>query len=246
MPADSDALGHARPARAMLPAVLQMPVPPRRALAAPQLTMDLLVTTLDLIDSGVMVLDAAGLVLLANDAARHELAEGGVLALDDEGQVDLCGGASLLALRTALQAAVVEGRRELLPLRVGEQLLTVSVQPLRSVGNGTAALLLMARRQVCPELVVEMLAKQHALTPAERRVLAGLAQGQRVTDLAKRHRVKVSTLRSQVASLRNKFGVRRIDDLTRLMAELPPMAPVLRTSSDRPKAPLPRNAASAG
>jgi hypothetical protein len=35
--------------------------------------------------------------------------------------------------------------------------------------------------------------------------------------------VAVSTVRSQVAALRAKFGVRRIDDITRLVAELPPM-----------------------
>lgn len=209
-----------------------MPISPegRRALAAPQLTFELLITVLNLIDSGVMVLDAAGLVMLANDAARHEIADGGVLDVDAEGILDVRGGASLMLLRGAVQTAVVEGRRELLQLRAGERTLTVSVQPLASSNNGTAALLLMARRQVCPALVVELLATQYALTPAERRVLGGLVRGDRVATLAEQYRVKVSTLRSQVAALRTKFGVRRIDDLTRFMAELPPMAPALRSS----------------
>ena len=45
--------------------------------------------------------------------------------------------------------------------------------------------------------------------------------------------VAVSTVRTQVAALRAKFGVRRMDDLTRLEAELPPMVGALRSPAWR-------------
>ena len=45
--------------------------------------------------------------------------------------------------------------------------------------------------------------------------------------------VAASTVPTQVAALRAKFGVRRIDDLTRLEAELPPMVVALRSPAWR-------------
>jgi DNA-binding CsgD family transcriptional regulator len=75
-----------------------------------------------------------------------------------------------------------------------------------------------------------MLGIRYQLTTAECRVFTGLVQGRRVTDLAAEHGVKVSTVRSQVSSLRAKFGVGRIEDLVRIAAELPPMAPSFRSA----------------
>ena len=54
-------------------------------------------------------------------------------------------------------------------------------------------------------------------------MLASLLVGTSVAAMARGRGVAVSTVRTQVAALRAKFGVRRIDDITRLVAELPPM-----------------------
>lgn len=208
---------------------------PAAALAAPlagaasALSAACLAGVLDQLDTGVMVADARGQLLLMNEAARRELAEGGVLRLGEGSAIEVCGGDGLLPLRRAVGNAALGDRRQLLPLRSGTRLLMVAVQPLRAPALGQpCAVLLLGRRQLCPDLVVEMLGRLHDLTPAERRVLVGLLAGQRVTGLARAHGVAVSTVRTQVAALRAKFGVARIDDLTRLVAEMPPMAGALR------------------
>lgn len=198
----------------------------RRALGLP--APELLAAALDQLDTGVLLADGGGFVLLANDAARLEMSEGGVLRVDQAGLLDVGSVASLRALRAAVDAAVTERLRQLLTLRAGVHTLTVAVQPLQVAGHAPLAMVLLQRRALCPDVVVEMLAGKHALTLAERRVLSGLLAGQRIADLAAANGVKVSTVRSQAAALRTKFGVRRLEDLMRLAAELPPMVPALQ------------------
>ena len=184
---------------------------------------------LDEIDTGVLECDARSQPLLVNEAARRELAEGGVLALLADGSLDVPGGAGMLALRRAVQAAAWERRQQLVPLHGGQRTLMVAVQPLRSgPGEPPRAVLLLGRHSLCPALAMQRLGGLYDLTEAEKAVLGGLVAGQRVGALARARGVAVSTVRTQVASLRAKFGVRRQDDLTRLVAELPPMVSALR------------------
>ncbi len=190
---------------------------------------------LDELDTGVLVCDARGQVLLLNEAARRELASGGVLQMAAEGSLGVQGGAGLLPLRRAVHAAACDGRQQLLPLRVAERTLMVVVQPLREApGDQPCAVLLLGRRQLCPDLAVQRLGRLYELTEAEKAVLSSLLAGLRVGALAKMRGVAVSTVRTQVAALRAKFGVRRVDDLTRLVAELPPMMSALRSPVGRP------------
>ena len=181
-------------------------------------------SVIDALDVGVLLCDERGRLLLANAAARRELAVGGVLKLTEDGALDVCGGAGLLLLRRAVHAAARARAYQLVPLRRGERRLMVSVQPMRATdGAAPSALLLLGRRRLCPELAVQELGRLYELTTAERRVLAGLLAGMAVAAMARERGVAVSTVRTQVAALRAKFGVRRIDDITRLVAELPPM-----------------------
>jgi DNA-binding CsgD family transcriptional regulator len=191
-----------------------------------------LAALLDELDTGIVLCNERAQALLFNEAARRELADGGVLYLGADRTLSTVGGISLLALRRAVQNAALRGLRQLVPLRAGERKLMVAVQPLRTDPKTRPyAVLLLGRRQLCPELAVEMLGRLHSLTPAERRVLKGLVAGQPVTALARGHGVAVSTVRTQVASLRSKFGVKRVDDLMMLVAEMPPMVNALRTVS---------------
>jgi len=210
--------GHACPANAASPR------PPATCLSA----------VLDELDSGVVLCDQSAQALLFNEAARRELIHGGVLRLGSDGCLEVEGSTGLLPLRAAIFSAAVRGLRHLVPLRAGENRLTVAVQPLRDETGPTAhAVVLLGRRQICPDLAVELLSQLHELTPAERRVLNGLIGGHSVAALAQRHGVAISTVRTQVAALRSKFGVARIDDLMLLVAEMPPMASALRTSLPR-------------
>ena len=188
----------------------------------------LLLAALDALDIGVMICDQRGRLVLHNQAARRELADGGVLQLGADSLLDVQGGAGLLALRRAVHGAAFQRSHHLVPLRVGERLLMLAVQPLQVVRDGAPrVLLLMRRRGLCPDLALQHLARVHALTAAEADVLALLLAGVRIGDLARERGVKLATVRTQVAALRAKLGVRRVDDITRLVAELPPMLSVL-------------------
>ena len=231
-----DAAALAPATRAAAPATAPTTAPSTAPAIAPRsLPTACLSGVLDELDTGVLVCDARSQVLMRNEAARRELADGGVLVVAAEGSLGVQGGAGLLPLRRAVHAAACDQRHQLLALRVGERTLMVLVQPLRDApGAEPCAVLLIGRRQLCPELAVQRLGRLYALTEAEKAVLSCLLTGLRVGALAKLRGVAVSTVRTQVAALRAKFGVRRVDDLTRLVAELPPMMGALRSPAARP------------
>jgi DNA-binding NarL/FixJ family response regulator len=177
----------------------------------------------------VLICDARGRLVLANEAARREIADGGVLAVAGDGSLGMSGGAGVPTLRRAVRNAAIDRRHRMLPLRVRERVVMVAVQPLS--GAPELAVLLLGRRSIGPQLVVQELGRLFELTPAEREVLSSLLAGVRVKVLAAARGVALSTIRTQVAALRAKLGVHRVNDVTRLVAELPPMMGALRTPS---------------
>jgi DNA-binding CsgD family transcriptional regulator len=198
-------------------------IPHSLAVEPPDDEADTLQAALDAVDHGVMVCDARGRVLRANRAAQLELDTGGVLAVGADGLLDVPGGAGLLALRRAVHGAAFSRSHQLVPLRVNDRTLMLSVQPLGGGDGPVRVLLMTGRRSLCPELAVRHLGRVYALTPAELEVLGSLLAGVRIGEMADARGVKLSTVRTQVASLRAKLGVQRVDDITRLVAELPPM-----------------------
>lgn len=198
--------------------------PPPQHDAQPTVGADALLAVLDALDTGVMVCDARGRLLMHNHAAGCELAGGGLLRLGPDNLLDVSGGTGLLALRRAVHGAAFDHSHRLVPLCHGEQCLMLAVQPLRCDGGATPlVLLLTGRRGLCPDLAVHHVGRVYALTPAELSVLTNLLAGVRIGDMASARGVKLSTVRTQVAALRAKLGVQRVDDITRLVAELPPM-----------------------
>ncbi len=199
---------------------------------------DTLLAALDALDTGVMVCDARGRLLAHNHAARRELAEGGVLQVGPDGLLDVAAGAGLLALRRAVHGAAFSHSHQLVPLRQGALCLMLAVRPLRTAdGAAQRVLLLTGRRGLCPDLAVQHLGRVYALTPAEVSVLSSLLRGVRIGEMAQARGVKLSTVRTQVAALRAKLGVQRVDDITRLVAELPPMLGALGRQDSRPALP---------
>ncbi|MBI3349590.1 MAG: hypothetical protein HY020_20570 [Burkholderiales bacterium] len=184
---------------------------------------------LEELDTGVIVCSAEGRLELANNAARRELLGGHPLAVDAVGWLCLAPGAqaALPQWQSALRAAALTRRRQMLALSDGPQRLMVSVMPLGQTHPW--ALVMLGRRQPAPDLAVEMLGSLYALTSAEQRILVGLLAGQRVEAIACERGVTIATLRSQVGSLREKLGAGRLEDLVRLAAGLPPMSSVLRS-----------------
>jgi DNA-binding CsgD family transcriptional regulator len=184
---------------------------------------------LEELDTAVIVCCEEGRVALANNVARRELLCGKPLFVNTGGLLCLTAGArsALLPWRSALRGAVQARRRQLLALRDGPHCLMVSVMPLCQQTDW--ALVMLGRRQPAPELAVQMLSNLYELTQAEQHVLVRLLDGQRVDSIAKARGVKLSTLRTQVSTLREKLGASRLEDLVRMAAELPPMGSALRS-----------------
>jgi DNA-binding CsgD family transcriptional regulator len=86
----------------------------------------------------------------------------------------------------------------------------------------------MGKRQVCGELSVQWFARSQGLTQAETRVLEALSEGMQPSDIAERHGVGISTIRSQIGSIRAKTHSDSIGALVRQVAVLPPLVGALR------------------
>ncbi|RYE73370.1 MAG: hypothetical protein EOO80_19190, partial [Oxalobacteraceae bacterium] len=169
-------------------------------------------------------------VLHSNLAARA--------SLDDNHPLELVGQhlrARLLTdavpLAEALEGAEASGRRCL--LRLGDDRAecgraNVVVVPLNRDVNQAAVLLILERRQLCGDLAAQWFALRYQLTPAETEVLKALSNGVKPTEVALRQGVAISTVRSQIQSIRAKSGADSIGELMRQLALLPPLVSSLR------------------
>ncbi len=187
---------------------------------------------LDEIDYGMLLVGPEAQVLYGNHAARQEL--DGEHPLQTDGRaLHALRSADAAPLRDALEAAQ-RGLRRLLTLGTGDQRMSVSVVPLpstqadRAGGLGPLTLLVLGKRQVCERLSVHGFARSLNLTPAETRVLELLCAGVRPTVIAQRQNVAVSTVRTQIGSIRAKTGAGSISELVRQVAVLPPLVGALR------------------
>ena len=190
---------------------------------------------LDEIDYGMLLVSSDAQVLYLNHAARAEL--------DAEHPLQLLGH-SLCAQRAQDVAPLYDalacaqrGLRKLVTLGAGEHRVSVSVVPLPG-GSGQrgealrpTTLLVLGKRQVCEQLSVQGYARSMRLTPAETRVLEMLCSGVRPRLIADQQQVAVSTVRTQIGSIRAKTGAASISDLVRQVAVLPPMLNVLRAKA---------------
>lgn len=180
---------------------------------------------LDQIDYGILLLDADGHVMHANAAARA--------ALDARHPLDLRAD-ELVArrpedagpLRRALEAAARRGLRTLLSLGSGDQGVCAAVIPLSEPAPGSTGVTLMVigRVPATEGLSAQWYARDRGLTSAEFRVLSLLCTGTAPSEIARRQGVAMSTIRSQIGSIRAKTGSRNIGELVRRVMTLPPLA----------------------
>ena len=199
---------------------------------------------LDAIDYGVMVVDEQGDVVYANAAAHLECRDGGALELRDS-RVRAVDAASDRALRAALRSAAV-ARRSLVLVAGRDGGLPVAIVPLSDGAAekpATKALLILGRRELCQDLSVGMFARENRLTLAESRVLRALCAGLSVDEAARELGVAVSTLRTQVGSIRKKTNTDSLAHLSRRLAALPPVLSALH--DPRPRMPVQRAMAAA-
>jgi DNA-binding CsgD family transcriptional regulator len=210
-----------------------MPVAAKAPMKAP---LHWFAAMLDEIDYGMLLVADDLQVVHANHVARAEL--------DAEHPLQLLGAElrvrrpqDVAPLREALSAARARGLRRLIRLGAAEQRLSVAVVPLAAVaagsdGDGEAmTLLVFGKRQVCETLSTHWFAREHGLTPAEARVLAGLCDGRSPNDIADQQGVAISTVRAQIGAIRSKTGSPSIPALVRQLAVLPPLLGALRAGA---------------
>ncbi|MBV8605803.1 MAG: helix-turn-helix transcriptional regulator [Pelomonas sp.] len=182
---------------------------------------------LDELDYGVLLLNADGRVLHCNHAARRALDEPHPLQVAEQ-TLRASDPADAEALAAALVSAENDGRRCLLRLGRDANRSNVVVVPLNRDVRQAAVLLILERRELCGDLAAQWFALRHGLTPTETEVLKALAQGARPHDVATQQGVAISTVRTQIQSIRAKSGADSIGELLRQLALLPPLMSALR------------------
>lgn len=208
-----------------------LPVPRARAPelpASPGLSVELLLRALDEIDYALLLLGPAGQLRAANHRGWNECAQGPLCLVHGSVQARL--PTDQQALAGALQHAA-RGRRTLLALGEFAPAAQVAVVPLpvtEAAPDAPSVLLVFARRGPCEALSMGFFSRQHGLTAAEDQVLRGLCEGLRPREIAQRHGVALSTVRTQVSAIRAKTGDASMATLVRRVAQLPPLTPAVK------------------
>lgn len=184
---------------------------------------------LDEIDYGVALVREGAFIVYANYVARSELRQAGLFEESGEPPRISCG-LHTVELHQVIGSALNLSKRRMVTLRKDQRTLTCAVAPLsRALGHGEPlALLLFGRQNVCEKLSVHWYGVTHGLTPMEGAVLEALCAGLEPHEIAAAHRVSITTVRTQIASLRDKTGVHSVNKLLRQVALLPPLVPALR------------------
>jgi len=205
---------------------LANPAPRARSAEPAGAQAALFMRVLDELDYGLMLVTDVARVRFANRMALRECASARCVRLQD-GHVRPRHEREQQDFQRALAASRL-GRRSMLVLRSGDVPLSLAIVPVTDADDGgLATLLVFGRRQVCEPLTVEFFAREHRLTGAEVTVLRGLCAGLRPSQIAHEAGVAVSTVRTQIGSIRLKTGARSIGELVRMITVLPPIVPVL-------------------
>lgn len=164
---------------------------------------------LDLLGTGFALLDAQTRVAYANAAARAALA-----SLDTD-------GASELRWRRALrEAATSTPRRALLQLGAEDSARHAALIPF-DAGGTRWLVALFGDACLCGPLELQMYAALQQLSYAESQVLSLLSLGHRAEAIARHNGVAVSTVRTQLASLRAKASRAGVHEMMDVLARLP-------------------------
>ena len=204
-----------------------------RPVAVPAFLESRFANLLDQIDYGLLLLGSDCSVSYGNRAARSMLAADHPLEMRN-GELDAREQGDAPRFRKALQAAS-RGLRTLLMLGAGARRSSVAIVPLQACGaRGSEILLVLGKQSVCEDLSTQWYARSHGLTSAETQVLTLLCAGVMPNEIARRQGVAISTIRTQIGSIRAKTGARTIAALLRDVAVLPPMVHALQLEAGLP------------
>ena len=186
---------------------------------------------LDEVDYGMLLVSHDGRVLHANRVARKELDARHALQLLGD-QLRARHPQDVAPLREALDGAAARGLRRMVTLG-GTEPVSLAIVPLAAATTADAdagVLVMFGKRHVCEALSVHWFARTHGLTATEAAVLARLCTGERPSEVADRQGVAISTVRTQISSIRAKTRAGSIRDLVQQVAVLPPIVSALRAA----------------
>jgi len=190
----------------------------------------LLLSMLDEIDYGLVVLGADARILLANDPARLEL--GGERFVRRRQDRLTPSSARHGAKLEAALANVRRGQRSLVTFSGADGELALSFVPLNSglrsaaeIPEAPLALLIFGKRDACEALTLQQYGQLHGLTGAEQALLPAISRGLGVEAIAQQQCVALSTVRTQLGSIREKTGVTSLRMLMARLNNLPPLRP---------------------
>ena len=86
------------------------------------------------------------------------------------------------------------------------------------------AMLVFAKQRLCDSTSITLFAQEKGLTGAEGQVLARVCEGLRPQQIAVRQGVQISTVRTQLRSIRQKTASDSVRELVDMVSVLPPLA----------------------
>ena len=193
----------------------------------------LLVRMLDEIDYGLVVLGADGQIMLANHPAQLELG-GERFVRRRRDRLAASAARHNAKIETALED-VRRGRRSLVTLAGSDGELALSFVPLNP-GAGSLLqsagapliLVMFGKREGGEALTLRQYGRLHGLTGAEQALLPAIIRGLSVEAIAREQCVAVSTVRTQLGSIRAKTGVDSLRTLMARLNSLPPIRPAFK------------------
>lgn len=189
----------------------------------------LLARVLDEIDYGVAIVSLDGRVIHANARARAEFGPDQPLRL---------AGGQVFARRTADQSALLQAlqvvrkcRRSMVSVGDEGNRISIAVVPLGEEPGGECctAAFVFQKRLAYEALTLSFFARTHRLTSAETTVLEALCRGLRPQQIASQQGVAISTVRTQVSSIRAKTQTGSMRELVQTLSSLPPLTPAMKT-----------------
>lgn len=169
---------------------------------------------------GFVLVDGDGKLRSASRIAEEEMRHGALLVSD--GRVTCRSPQARKGFQGAVQAAARQRRavaEQITLERADGSLSSILVAPVRDEAMAAAhtggLAMISIRGRECKELDAAALGRSFDLTPAEARLLAALASGERLPAYARRQGIAVTTAKTHLKALFEKVGERRQADLIR-------------------------------
>jgi DNA-binding CsgD family transcriptional regulator len=212
----------------MLAPHLQTSLHMRRIFAALESRVSDLENALDLVSTGLVLLDAKGNCVLVNKTAKAILDQRDGLFLERKALAasDLSESTTLRKLiNSAILPCHIASHKSNKAMKISRrnakhlQILTAPLRRENVAGsNGAVGIVFISDPEQNASVSSEILQVLFGLTPAEARLAIALLEGKSILQTAVRHNVSRETVRSQIKSLFQKTGTKRQGELVRLLA----------------------------